>query len=134
MTQQTIAGSGLRYTIPYNMSNKMFLVVIQADIPNDYNCIILQGCLGVLDDTFVNVRVPAEDRGRHRTRKEQIAMNVLAKYASILRVHTQKLATSGAEISYYRPESENLCVESWKPKSLFPLSEPTRWCQLEVSI
>ncbi|KAL8487658.1 hypothetical protein ACS0TY_024106 [Phlomoides rotata] len=34
--------------------------------------------LGALDWTFINVRVLAEDSGRYRTRKGQIATNVLA--------------------------------------------------------
>ncbi|KAL8546946.1 hypothetical protein ACS0TY_006599 [Phlomoides rotata] len=37
-----------------------------------------KGCLGALDGTFVNVRVPTIDRGRYRTRKGQITTNVLA--------------------------------------------------------
>ncbi|KAL8552100.1 hypothetical protein ACS0TY_000963 [Phlomoides rotata] len=37
-----------------------------------------KGCLGALDGTFVNVRVPTIDRGRYRTQKGQIATNVLA--------------------------------------------------------
>ncbi|KAL8555192.1 hypothetical protein ACS0TY_003126 [Phlomoides rotata] len=36
------------------------------------------GCLGALDGTFINVLISAEDRGRYRTRKGQIATNVLA--------------------------------------------------------
>ncbi|KAL8530002.1 hypothetical protein ACS0TY_007177 [Phlomoides rotata] len=38
----------------------------------------MQGCLGALDGTFINVRVSASDRGRYRTRKGKIATNVLA--------------------------------------------------------
>ncbi|KAL8488262.1 hypothetical protein ACS0TY_024513 [Phlomoides rotata] len=36
------------------------------------------GCLGALDGTFVNVRVPVIDRGCYRTPKGQITTNVLA--------------------------------------------------------
>ncbi|KAL0354166.1 UNVERIFIED_CONTAM: hypothetical protein Sangu_0997900 [Sesamum angustifolium] len=38
----------------------------------------MQGCLGALDGTYIDVRVKAEDRARHRTRKGSIAVNVLS--------------------------------------------------------
>lgn len=37
-----------------------------------------QNCLGALDGTHIRVRVPANDRSRYRTRKGEIAQNVLA--------------------------------------------------------
>uniref|UniRef100_A0A803KZB5 DDE Tnp4 domain-containing protein n=1 Tax=Chenopodium quinoa TaxID=63459 RepID=A0A803KZB5_CHEQI len=37
----------------------------------------VQNCLGALDGTFIKVHVPNEDRGRYRTRKGNLAMNVL---------------------------------------------------------
>ncbi|KAL0295082.1 UNVERIFIED_CONTAM: hypothetical protein Sradi_6853600 [Sesamum radiatum] len=37
----------------------------------------MQGCLGALDGTYIDVRVKAEDRARYRTRKGSIAVNVL---------------------------------------------------------
>ncbi|KAL0319841.1 UNVERIFIED_CONTAM: hypothetical protein Sradi_5245600 [Sesamum radiatum] len=36
-----------------------------------------KGCLGALDGTFIDVRVPEIDKGRYRTRKGQVAVNVL---------------------------------------------------------
>ncbi|KAL0359798.1 UNVERIFIED_CONTAM: hypothetical protein Sangu_0829200 [Sesamum angustifolium] len=36
-----------------------------------------KGCLGALDGTFIDVRVPEEDKGRYRTRKGHIAVSVL---------------------------------------------------------
>ncbi|KAL0458409.1 UNVERIFIED_CONTAM: hypothetical protein Slati_0468100 [Sesamum latifolium] len=36
-----------------------------------------KGCLGALDGTFINVRVPEHEKGRYRTRKGDIAVNVL---------------------------------------------------------
>ncbi|KAL0396292.1 UNVERIFIED_CONTAM: hypothetical protein Scaly_0077600 [Sesamum calycinum] len=36
-----------------------------------------KGCLGALDGTFIDVRVPEQDKGRYRTRKGHIAVNVL---------------------------------------------------------
>ncbi|KAH6825361.1 hypothetical protein C2S53_018263 [Perilla frutescens var. hirtella] len=36
-----------------------------------------KGCLGALDGTYVKVRVPKEDIARYRTRKNEIATNVL---------------------------------------------------------
>ncbi|CAA0830734.1 Unknown protein, partial [Striga hermonthica] len=35
------------------------------------------GCLGALDGTYINVRVPSKDRGRYRNRKGQVSVNVL---------------------------------------------------------
>ncbi|KAL0424148.1 UNVERIFIED_CONTAM: hypothetical protein Sradi_0949600 [Sesamum radiatum] len=36
-----------------------------------------EGCLGALDGTHIRVRVPVEDKPRYRTRKNEIAINVL---------------------------------------------------------
>ncbi|KAG6489560.1 hypothetical protein ZIOFF_050835 [Zingiber officinale] len=36
-----------------------------------------KGCLGALDGTYINVNVPANDKPRYRTRKGEIATNVL---------------------------------------------------------
>ncbi|KAG6507485.1 hypothetical protein ZIOFF_032832 [Zingiber officinale] len=36
-----------------------------------------KGCLGALDEIYINVKVPADDRPRYRTRKGEIATNVL---------------------------------------------------------
>ncbi|KAG6510318.1 hypothetical protein ZIOFF_028328 [Zingiber officinale] len=36
-----------------------------------------KGCLGALDGTYINVKVPGDDRPRYRTRKGEIATNVL---------------------------------------------------------
>ncbi|KAL0307946.1 UNVERIFIED_CONTAM: hypothetical protein Sangu_2488200 [Sesamum angustifolium] len=49
----------------------MFLSVIAH---HKKNCV---GCLGALDGTFIDVRVPEHDKGRYRTRKGHIAVNVL---------------------------------------------------------
>ncbi|KAK4409393.1 hypothetical protein Sango_0012300 [Sesamum angolense] len=39
--------------------------------------IIVEGCLGALDGTHIEVRVPDSDKGRYRNRKGQISVNVL---------------------------------------------------------
>ncbi|KAL0413049.1 UNVERIFIED_CONTAM: hypothetical protein Sradi_1506600 [Sesamum radiatum] len=36
-----------------------------------------EGCLGALDGMYIDVRVPAEDRARYRTRKGSVSVNVL---------------------------------------------------------
>uniref|UniRef100_A0A803MII0 DDE Tnp4 domain-containing protein n=1 Tax=Chenopodium quinoa TaxID=63459 RepID=A0A803MII0_CHEQI len=36
-----------------------------------------KSCVGVLDGTYINVRVPSQERGKYRTRKGIIPMNVL---------------------------------------------------------
>lgn len=38
----------------------------------------LQGCLGALDGTYINVHVPENERGRYRTKKWTISTNILA--------------------------------------------------------
>ncbi|KAL0462238.1 UNVERIFIED_CONTAM: hypothetical protein Slati_0111400, partial [Sesamum latifolium] len=35
------------------------------------------GCLGALDGTFIDIRVPEIEKGRYRTRKGHVAVNVL---------------------------------------------------------
>ncbi|KAG6436906.1 hypothetical protein SASPL_101810 [Salvia splendens] len=40
--------------------------------------LILQGCLGALDGTYINVRVPLADIPRYRNRKGQITTNTIA--------------------------------------------------------
>ncbi|KAL0438835.1 UNVERIFIED_CONTAM: hypothetical protein Slati_2366500 [Sesamum latifolium] len=37
----------------------------------------VSGCLGALDETYIDVRVPAEDRARYRIRKGFVSVNVL---------------------------------------------------------
>ncbi|XP_041989894.1 uncharacterized protein LOC121741250 [Salvia splendens] len=44
-----------------------------------------KGCLGALDGTYINVRVPLADKPRYRTRKGQIATNTLAAYTRDMR-------------------------------------------------
>ncbi|KAL0434094.1 UNVERIFIED_CONTAM: hypothetical protein Slati_2743700 [Sesamum latifolium] len=39
-----------------------------------------KGCLGALDGTFIGVRVPEHEKGQYRTRKRQVAVNVLGVY------------------------------------------------------
>ncbi|KAL0386443.1 UNVERIFIED_CONTAM: hypothetical protein Slati_4602500 [Sesamum latifolium] len=36
-----------------------------------------EGCFGALDGTYIDVRVPVEDRARYRTRKGFVSVNVL---------------------------------------------------------
>ncbi|XP_073020977.1 uncharacterized protein [Primulina eburnea] len=38
---------------------------------------MVQGCVGALDGTYINVNVPISDKGKYRTRKGTIAINVL---------------------------------------------------------
>ncbi|XP_021771781.1 protein ALP1-like [Chenopodium quinoa] len=40
-----------------------------------------KSCLGALDGTYINVRVTSQERGKYRTRKGTIAMNVLGACA-----------------------------------------------------
>ncbi|KAL2242184.1 UNVERIFIED_CONTAM: hypothetical protein Sindi_0336400 [Sesamum indicum] len=54
--------------------HKHFHRVLRAVIKL-YN--ILLGCLGALDGTFIDVRVPEAEKGRYRTRKGHVAVNVL---------------------------------------------------------
>ncbi|KAL0327480.1 UNVERIFIED_CONTAM: hypothetical protein Sangu_1826000 [Sesamum angustifolium] len=37
----------------------------------------VNGCLGALDGTYIDVRVPAEDRARYHTHKSFVAINAL---------------------------------------------------------
>ncbi|KAL0456735.1 UNVERIFIED_CONTAM: hypothetical protein Slati_1012700 [Sesamum latifolium] len=37
----------------------------------------VDGCLGALDGTYIDVRVPEHEKGRYRTRKDHCAVNVL---------------------------------------------------------
>lgn len=39
------------------------------------------GCLGALDGTYINVRVPTIYKAKYRSRKGEIATNVLGVYA-----------------------------------------------------
>ena len=38
----------------------------------------MQGCVGALDGTYINVQVPNGDKPRYRSRKGQICTNTLA--------------------------------------------------------
>ncbi|KAK4381054.1 hypothetical protein Sango_3004700 [Sesamum angolense] len=48
-----------------------------ADDCSDPHWKWFKGCLGALDGTFIDVRVPGHENGRYRTRKGQVAVNVL---------------------------------------------------------
>lgn len=37
----------------------------------------MHNCLGALDGTYIKVNVPQDDRPRYRTRKEEVATNIL---------------------------------------------------------
>ncbi|KAL0332943.1 UNVERIFIED_CONTAM: hypothetical protein Scaly_2195800 [Sesamum calycinum] len=51
-----------------------------ADDCSDPRWIWFKGCLAALDGTFIDVRVPKHEKGRYRTRKGQVAVNVLGVY------------------------------------------------------
>ncbi|KAL8499204.1 hypothetical protein ACS0TY_022251 [Phlomoides rotata] len=57
----------------------MFLVKPQPIIESesDPRWQQFQGCLGVLDGTYIDVHVPISEKGRYRNRKGQISVNVL---------------------------------------------------------
>ncbi|XP_042044486.1 uncharacterized protein LOC121790295 [Salvia splendens] len=64
---------------------QLYEVLLVKPEPIDQDCVDtrwkwFQGCLGALDDTYINVRVPLADALRYRTRKGHIATNTLAVY------------------------------------------------------
>ncbi|KAL0404489.1 UNVERIFIED_CONTAM: hypothetical protein Sradi_2089700 [Sesamum radiatum] len=65
-------GGGLQSTRHVSVAEQvaMFLSIIAH---HKKNC----GCLGALDGTHVEVRVPNSDKGRYRNRKGQVSTNVL---------------------------------------------------------
>ncbi|KAL0303511.1 UNVERIFIED_CONTAM: hypothetical protein Sradi_6219200 [Sesamum radiatum] len=82
--------SGLRPTkncsVPEQVA--MFLSILSH---HKKNCVVKHdfirsgrtGCLGALDGTFIDVRIPEHDKGRYRTRKGQVASNVLVSAIKI---------------------------------------------------
>ncbi|KAL0407961.1 UNVERIFIED_CONTAM: hypothetical protein Sradi_1730500 [Sesamum radiatum] len=61
---------------------KLHSVLLVAPKPIDDNCIdskwkLFNGCLGILDGTYIKVRVPTSKKGRYRTRKGDIVVNVM---------------------------------------------------------
>ncbi|KAA0052287.1 retrotransposon protein [Cucumis melo var. makuwa] len=54
---------------------QLYEELIKRHVPHVY--LNLQNCLGALDGTYIKVNVPAEDRPTFRTRKGEIATNVL---------------------------------------------------------
>ncbi|XP_011101998.1 uncharacterized protein LOC105180029 [Sesamum indicum] len=68
-----------------NLVIKLYNVLLVRPTPITDECIDsrwkwFKGCLGALDGTFINVRVPEEEKGRYRTRKGHVAVNVLENY------------------------------------------------------
>ncbi|XP_042065797.1 uncharacterized protein LOC121809302 isoform X2 [Salvia splendens] len=62
---------------------KLHEILLVKPEPVDENCTDarwkwFKGCLGALDRTYINVRVPATDLPRYRNRKGQISTNTLA--------------------------------------------------------
>ena len=52
------------------------ILVLLLNVSN-YNFFFLKNCLGALDGTYINVRVPEEDKPRYRSRKGDIDINCL---------------------------------------------------------
>ncbi|KAL0367722.1 UNVERIFIED_CONTAM: hypothetical protein Sradi_3662300 [Sesamum radiatum] len=56
------------------------LLAKPTPVPSNSNCSRwrwFEGCLGALNGTYIDVRVPTNDKARYRTRKGSIAVNVL---------------------------------------------------------
>ncbi|XP_011100998.1 protein ALP1-like [Sesamum indicum] len=65
-----------------NLVIKLYNVLLAKPTPISDDCVEFRwkwfkGCLGALDGTFINVRVPEDEKGRNRTRKGHVAVNVL---------------------------------------------------------
>ena len=71
MVALTGAGSGLRFT------HSLILLKHFSFIYDSYD-FYTQGCIGALDETYINVRVPVADAPRCRNRKGHITTNTLA--------------------------------------------------------
>ncbi|XP_073055113.1 uncharacterized protein [Primulina eburnea] len=61
---------------------KLHTILLVKPSPVDETCTDetwkwFQGCVGALDGTYINVHVPILDKGKYRTRKGTIAVNVL---------------------------------------------------------
>ncbi|XP_012855475.1 PREDICTED: uncharacterized protein LOC105974862 [Erythranthe guttata] len=62
---------------------KLHNVMLVQPVPMDGNCEdvrwnYFEGCLGALDGTYIQVRVPLTDKPRYRNRKGDVSVNVLA--------------------------------------------------------
>ncbi|KAL0363853.1 UNVERIFIED_CONTAM: hypothetical protein Sangu_0482900 [Sesamum angustifolium] len=81
MTVQTLAGNGSRYltnVLPHNTT--VAVTFSNSYISSEvriFKIYLWQGCLGALDGTFIDVRVLEHEKGHYRTRKGQVAVNVL---------------------------------------------------------
>ncbi|KAL2226715.1 UNVERIFIED_CONTAM: hypothetical protein Sindi_2030200 [Sesamum indicum] len=61
---------------------KLYNVLLARPTPITYDCVDprwkwFKGCLGALDGTFIDVRVPEHEKGRYQTRKGHVSLNVL---------------------------------------------------------
>ncbi|KAL0428264.1 UNVERIFIED_CONTAM: hypothetical protein Slati_3001200 [Sesamum latifolium] len=63
---------------------------------------LFEGCLGTLDGTYIDVRVPAEDRARYRIRKGSVSVNVLVVCDREMRF---LYVLAGWESNYYLVDS-----------------------------
>ncbi|KAL0462393.1 UNVERIFIED_CONTAM: hypothetical protein Slati_0126900 [Sesamum latifolium] len=66
----------------FNSVCKLYETFFARPVPIGADCVDsrwrwFKGCLGALDGTYIDVRVPDEDKGRFRTRKGHISVNVL---------------------------------------------------------
>ncbi|KAL2224335.1 UNVERIFIED_CONTAM: hypothetical protein Sindi_3031000, partial [Sesamum indicum] len=71
----------LCYMFQYSVI-KLYNVLLARPTPITDECVDsrwkwFKGCLGALDGTFINVHVPEEEKGRCRSRKGHVAVNVL---------------------------------------------------------
>uniref|UniRef100_A0A9I9E838 Retrotransposon protein n=1 Tax=Cucumis melo TaxID=3656 RepID=A0A9I9E838_CUCME len=80
---RTIAGLTSTEVVDVEEMVAMFLHILAHNVKNrvilrEFMRYALQNCLGALDGTYIKVNVLASDRARYRTRKGEVATNVLS--------------------------------------------------------
>ncbi|KAL0319792.1 UNVERIFIED_CONTAM: hypothetical protein Sradi_5240700 [Sesamum radiatum] len=85
---RTLGGAGSRYISLFIFSDETYfhMPYISSSKPNNpyilhydilYCIAVIQGCLGALDGTHVDIHVPEDDKARHRSRKGKKSINML---------------------------------------------------------
>ncbi|KAG6487304.1 hypothetical protein ZIOFF_055890 [Zingiber officinale] len=91
-----------------------------------------KNCLGALDGTHIKVRVPTEDRPRYRTRKGEIATNVLAACSQDMQFTYVLSGWEGSAVDSRVNMASNPSGESYNPKR--PGKNKHQWSAIEDAV
>ncbi|KAL2248285.1 UNVERIFIED_CONTAM: hypothetical protein Sindi_2680800 [Sesamum indicum] len=127
----------LCYMLQYSGVIKLYNVLLARPIPIIDECVDpcwkwFKGCLGALDETFIDVRVPEDEKGRYRTRKGDVAVDVLGAGRVVSRIVVFYVMPSTDQVVSESPQVWNyyLCDNGYANVEGFLTSYSNVWYHL----